>query len=134
MALKPWLLLKNEWRFLMKGNKNKKNPSYAKWGYIFSIVLYRVFLFTFVPQVLTIYDSFLIIPMLWVLWRPKCLSRGLRITNALFPKSPRRYRNIAMFGQHHNHLVNRRNSPNVFRFTDSVNFTSSRLRLKEQDF
>ena len=43
----------------MKGNKNKKNPSYAKWGYIFVASFFIVyFLFTFVPQVLTIYDSF----------------------------------------------------------------------------
>lgn len=43
----------------MKENKNKKNPSYAKWGYIFVASFFVVyFLFTFIPQVLTIYDSF----------------------------------------------------------------------------
>jgi multiple sugar transport system permease protein len=45
--------------FLMKKDKNKKSPSYAKWGYIFVASFFVVYLlFTFIPQVLTIYDSF----------------------------------------------------------------------------
>lgn len=41
-----------------KPNK-KKSPSYAKWGYIFVASFFVVyFLFTFIPQILTIYDSF----------------------------------------------------------------------------
>ena len=37
----------------------KKNPSYAKWGYVFVASFFIVyFLFTFIPQIMTIFDSF----------------------------------------------------------------------------
>ncbi|MBE5905664.1 MAG: sugar ABC transporter permease [Lachnospiraceae bacterium] len=44
----------------MKNNKPKgKSVSYAKWGYIFIIPFFLVyFVFTFYPQILTIYNSF----------------------------------------------------------------------------
>ena len=40
-------------------NSKKKKISYAKWGYIFIASFFIVyFLFTFVPQIITIIDSF----------------------------------------------------------------------------
>ncbi|MCQ2437057.1 MAG: sugar ABC transporter permease, partial [Clostridia bacterium] len=50
----------------MKGNRNKptdkhKSISYAKWGYIFILPFFVVYLLCkFVPQVLTIYNSFFV--------------------------------------------------------------------------
>ena len=40
-------------------NKKEKSLSYAKWGYIFIIPFFVVYIiFTLYPQILTIYNSF----------------------------------------------------------------------------